>query len=221
MNDVAQIAPVITIDGPTASGKGTVASLIAQALGWSTLDSGAIYRLTALAVLNHQVPPDDALAVAQIAEHLDVSFHVNGVTLEGQEVSSLIRQEHVGNLASRLAPNPALRAALLARQRAFRRLPGLVADGRDMGTIVFPDADLKIFLVADVLARAERRYKQLIDKGISANLDDLLADMRERDRRDIDRSVAPLVAAQGAHMIDSSKLTIDQTVQTILSLYRT
>ncbi len=221
MNDVAQIAPVITIDGPTASGKGTVASLIAQALGWSTLDSGAIYRLTALAVLNHQVPPDDALAVAQIAEHLDVSFHVNGVTLEGQEVSSLIRQEHVGNLASRLAPNPALRAALLARQRAFRRLPGLVADGRDMGTIVFPDADLKIFLVADVLARAERRYKQLIDKGISANLEDLLADMRERDRRDIDRSVAPLVAAQGAHMIDSSKLTIDQTVQTILSLYRT
>jgi cytidylate kinase len=221
MNDVAQIAPVITIDGPTASGKGTVASLIAQALGWSTLDSGAIYRLTALAVLNHQVPPDDALAVAQIAEHLDVSFHVNGVTLEGQEVSSLIRQEHVGNLASRLAPNPALRAALLARQRAFRRLPGLVADGRDMGTIVFPDADLKIFLVADVLARAERRYKQLIDKGISANLDDLLADMRERDRRDIDRSVAPLVAAQGAHTIDSSKLTIDQTVQTILSLYRT
>ena len=208
MNDVAQIAPVITIDGPTASGKGTV-------------DSGAIYRLTALAVLNHQVPPDDALAVAQIAEHLDVSFHVNGVTLEGQEVSSLIRQEHVGNLASRLAPNPALRAALLARQRAFRRLPGLVADGRDMGTIVFPDADLKIFLVADVLARAERRYKQLIDKGISANLDDLLADMRERDRRDIDRSVAPLVAAQGAHTIDSSKLTIDQTVQTILSLYRT
>ncbi len=221
MNDVAQIAPVITIDGPTASGKGTVASLIAQALGWSTLDSGAIYRLTALAVLNHQVPPDDALAVAQIAEHLDVSFHVNGVTLEGQEVSSLIRQEHVGNLASRLAPNPALRAALLARQRAFRRLPGLVADGRDMGTIVFPDADLKIFLVADVLARAERRYKQLIDKGISANLDDLLADMRERDRRDIDRSVAPLVAAQGSHTIDSSKLTIDQTVQTILSLYRT
>jgi cytidylate kinase len=172
-------------------------------------------------VLNHQVPPDDALAVAQIAEHLDVSFHVNGVTLEGQEVSSLIRQEHVGNLASRLAPNPALRAALLARQRAFRRLPGLVADGRDMGTIVFPDADLKIFLVADVLARAERRYKQLIDKGISANLEDLLADMRERDRRDIDRSVAPLVAAQGAHTIDSSKLTIDQTVQTILSLYRT
>ena len=216
-----KIAPVITIDGPTASGKGTVASLIARTLGWATLDSGAIYRLTALAVIKRQVSPEDATAVATIAESLNVSFHSDGVTLDGEEVSSLIREEAVGNLASRLAPNPALRAALLARQRAFRQLPGLVADGRDMGTIVFPDADLKIFLVADVLARAQRRYKQLIDKGISANLEDLLADMRERDQRDIDRSVAPLVAAQGAHTIDSSQLTIDQTVQTILSLYRT
>jgi len=221
MSAQQKIAPVITIDGPTASGKGTVASLIARALGWATLDSGAIYRLTALAVMKRQVSPEDATAVANIAESLNVSFHSDGVTLDGEEVSSLIREEAVGNLASRLAPNPALRAALLARQRAFRQLPGLVADGRDMGTIVFPDADLKIFLVADVLARAQRRYKQLIDKGISANLEDLLADMRERDRRDIDRSVAPLVAAQGAHTIDSSQLTIDQTVQTILSLYRT
>ena len=140
--------------------------------------------------------------------------------LEGDDVSELMRQEPVGNLASKLAPQPALRAALLGRQRAFRQSPGLVADGRDMGTVVFPDANLKIFLVADVLARAQRRYNQLIDKGISANLEDLLADMRERDRRDTDRATAPLIAAQDAHTIDSSALTIDQTVQAILALYQ-
>jgi cytidylate kinase len=146
-------------------------------------------------------------------------FHAQGILLEGREVSELIRQEEVGNLASRLAPNPALRAALLERQRAFRRPPGLVADGRDMGTIVFQDADLKIFLVADVRARALRRCKQLIEKGISANLEDLLADMRERDARDIERAVAPLLPAQDAHVVDSSTLTIEQTVQSILDLW--
>jgi cytidylate kinase len=211
--------PVITIDGPTASGKGTVAHCVAQALGWGVLDSGALYRLTALSVLQRGGDSADPQAVARIAESLEVVFHAKGILLEGREVSELIRHEEVGNLASRLAPNPALRAALLERQRAFRRPPGLVADGRDMGTIVFQDADLKIFLVADVRARAQRRCKQLIEKGISANLEDLLADMRERDARDIERAVAPLLPAQDAHVVDSSTLTIEQTVQSILDLW--
>ena len=217
--DAGAVAPVITIDGPTASGKGTVAQRVATALGFGVLDSGALYRLTALAVLQGGVDPADATALEQTARSLQVVFHPNGVTLAGAEVSDLIRQEHVGNLASRLAPDPGVRAALLERQRAFRQPPGLVADGRDMGTIVFPDASLKIFLVADVRARAERRCKQLIEKGISANLDDLLRDMRERDARDTGRAVAPLVAAQDAHVVDSSNLTIDQTVQAILDLW--
>ncbi len=213
------LAPVITIDGPTASGKGTVAQRVASKLGWGVLDSGALYRLTALAVLQHNVDPADALAVAKVAQGLQVEFHSNGVLLASQEVSALIRQEHVGNLASRLAPNPLLREALLARQRAFRVGAGLVADGRDMGTIVFQDANLKIFLVADVLARAQRRCKQLIEKGISANLEDLLTDMRERDARDVERAVAPLIPAQDAHVVDSSNLTIEQTVQIIFDLW--
>lgn len=216
---MSSLVPVITIDGPTASGKGTVAHRVAAALGWGVLDSGALYRLTALAVLQQAVDPTDAQAVAQVAQSLQVEFHPNGVLLANQEVSELIRQEQVGNLASRLAPNPMLRQALLGRQRAFRQGAGLVADGRDMGTIVFQDANLKIFLVADVLARAQRRCKQLIDKGISANLEDLLADMRERDARDIARAVAPLLPAQDAHVVDSSHLTIEQTVQTILDLW--
>jgi cytidylate kinase len=211
--------PVITIDGPTASGKGTVAQRVASALGWGVLDSGALYRLTALAVQQQAIDPENEAAVAEAGAMLDVQFRSNQILLGGQEVSEVIRQEHVGNLASRLAPNPKLRAALLSRQRAFRLAPGLVADGRDMGTIVFPDAQVKIFLIADVQARAQRRAKQLIEKGISANLQDLLADMRARDARDTQRSVAPLIAAKDAHVVDSSTLTIDQTVQSILGLW--
>ena len=211
--------PVITIDGPTASGKGTVAQRVASALGWGVLDSGALYRLTALAVQQQAIDPENETAVADLAATLDVQFRPNEILLGGQDVSEVIRQEHVGNLASRLAPNPKLRAALLSRQRAFRLAPGLVADGRDMGTIVFQDAQVKIFLIADVQARAQRRAKQLIEKGISANLQDLLADMRARDARDTQRSVAPLVAAKDAHVVDSSTLTIDQTVQSILDLW--
>ena len=214
-----QLSPVITIDGPTASGKGTVAQRVATALGWGVLDSGALYRLTALAVLQQGVLPEDLTAVARVGQQLEVCFHSQGVTLSGLEVSDLIRQEQVGSLASRLAPNPALREALLERQRAFRTPPGLVADGRDMGTIVFKDAKLKIFLVADAQARAERRCKQLIEKGISANLADLVADMKERDARDIERAVAPLVPASDAHVVDSSHLTIEQTVQNVLDLW--
>ena len=213
------IIPVITIDGPTASGKGTVAQRVASALGWTVLDSGALYRLTALAVLQQGIDPADEAGVADIATRLDVQFGPDEIWLSGQSVAEVIRQEHVGNLASRLAPNPQLRAALLGRQRAFRQAPGLVADGRDMGTIVFPKAELKIFLIADVRARAERRAKQLIEKGISANLENLLADMRARDARDTERSVAPLVPAKDAHVVDSSTLTIDQTVQSILDLW--
>ncbi len=213
------LAPVITIDGPTASGKGTVAQRVATALGWGVLDSGALYRLTALSVLRNNISPEDGPSVARAAQKLDVVFHPAGILLDGREVSEEIRQEQVGNLASHIAPNPALRAALLKRQRAFRVKPGLVADGRDMGTVVFTDAPLKIFLVADVQARAQRRCKQLIEKGISANLADLLADMRQRDARDINRAVAPLVAAPGAYTVDSSNLTIEQTVQTILDLW--
>jgi cytidylate kinase len=211
--------PDITIDGPTASGKGTVAQRVASALGWGVLDSGALYRLTALAVQQQAIDPENEAAVAEAGAMLDVQFRSNQILLGGQEVSEVIRQEHVGNLASRLAPNPKLRAALLSRQRAFRLAPGLVADGRDMGTIVFPDAQVKIFLIADVQARAQRRAKQLIEKGISANLQDLLADMRARDARDTQRSVAPLIAAKDAHVVDSSTLTIDQTVQSILGLW--
>ncbi len=211
--------PVITIDGPTASGKGTVAQRVASALGWGVLDSGALYRLTALAVHQQAIDPENETAVADLAATLDVQFRPNEILLGGQDVSEVIRQEHVGNLASRLAPNPKLRAALLSRQRAFRLAPGLVADGRDMGTIVFPDAQVKIFLIADVQGRAQRRAKQLIEKGISANLQDLLADMRARDARDTQRSVAPLIAAKDAHVVDSSMLTIDQTVQTVLDLW--
>lgn len=208
--------PVITIDGPTASGKGTIAHRVASALGWDVLDSGALYRLTALAVRQSGVDADDELAVAQVAAELDVAFQGDLVLLSDVDVAALIRQEEIGNLASKVAAYPPLRQALLERQRAFRRLPGLVADGRDMGTVVFPDAPLKIFLIADVQARAERRCKQLKEKGFSANLPGLLEDMRLRDERDRTRASAPLVAAPDAHIIDSSSLSIDETVNVVL-----
>lgn len=211
--------PVITIDGPTASGKGTIAQRVADALGWHTLDSGALYRLTALAVQQQGVDPDDQDAVADVAQTLDVTFKPSAVMLKGNDVSDTIRHESVGNLASRVAAYDAVRTALLQRQRAFRQFPGLVADGRDMGTIVFPDASLKVFLVADAQARAQRRCKQLSDKGISANLTSLLEDMRLRDQRDRDRANAPLIAAPGAITIDSSSLTIDETVNKVLGFW--
>lgn len=207
--------PVIAIDGPTASGKGTVAHRVASALGWHVLDSGALYRLTALACMEGGVPVEDAEAVAQAARTLDVHFD-GRIRLAGADVTDAIRREAVGNLASRLAALPQVRAALLARQRDFRRAPGLVADGRDMGTIVFPDAVLKVFLVASAEARAERRYKQLMEKGISAKILDLLEDLRARDARDTQRSVAPLKPAPDALVLDSSALSIDQTVQQVL-----
>ncbi|MYN11845.1 (d)CMP kinase [Pusillimonas sp. TS35] len=211
--------PVITIDGPTASGKGTIAHHVASALGWGVLDSGALYRLSALAVRQQGVDPTDELAVARVARDLDVAFRDQRIFLDGRDVGALIREEEIGNLASRIAAYAPLREALLERQRAFRKAPGLVADGRDMGTVVFRDAPLKIFLVADVRARAERRCKQLKEKGFSANLVNLLEDMRARDERDRSRVNAPLVAAADAHTIDSSCLSIDETVSKVLGLW--
>ncbi|WP_447918564.1 (d)CMP kinase [Achromobacter aegrifaciens] len=219
-SETSSAVPVITIDGPTASGKGTVAHRVAKALGWAVLDSGALYRLTALAALNRGLSPEDEPAVARVAETLDVRFEGPHVYLEGVDVGHEIRREEVGNFASRVAAFPGVRQALLERQRAFRLAPGLVADGRDMGTVVFPDAPLKVFLVADVVARAQRRCKQLIEKGISANLDDLLRDMRERDARDTGRTTAPLVPAADAHVLDSSDLTVAETVQAILDFWK-
>ncbi len=212
----APLVPVIAIDGPTASGKGTIAARIAQNLGWHMLDSGALYRLTALACLRRAIGAEDVAGAAAAALSLEVSFDADGVYLEGANVSEDIRQETVGNLASKVAALAPVREALLARQRAFRKAPGLVADGRDMGTVVFPDASLKVFLVASAQARAERRYKQLIEKGFSANLLTLLRDLEARDARDMQRANAPLVAASDALVLDSSELSIDETVGQVM-----
>jgi cytidylate kinase len=220
MNAVLNQTPVIAIDGPTASGKGTVANRVAEQLGWHVLDSGALYRLAAWSVLDQNIDANDLQAVSLAARRMDVRFEGSKIYLAGQDVTSLIRQEHVGNLASRLAPAAPLREALLERQRAFRQAPGLVADGRDMGTVVFTDAQLKIFLVADVYARAQRRCEQLRQRGQVADEAAVLADLKERDARDIERSVAPLKPADDAHQLDSSRLTVDETVAAVLLLWR-
>ncbi|MEO8937363.1 MAG: (d)CMP kinase [Burkholderiaceae bacterium] len=212
------IAPVITIDGPTASGKGSVAHGVADAVGFHVLDSGALYRLTALDAERHGIDLDDEAELAACALALEPTFIASRIFMDERDVTEEIRAERVGNLASAIAPFPALRAALLDRQRAFCRLPGLVADGRDMGTVVFPRAVLKIFLVADVAARADRRHKQLIEKGFPANLVILLKELRERDARDANRKVAPLVAAPDAITIDSSQLGLDDVIATVLDL---
>jgi cytidylate kinase len=210
--------PVIAIDGPSASGKGTIAKRVAQALGLHYLESGALYRLVALLGLRHDLHDETALAKA--AEQMDVMFQVDEIFLEDQEVSQHIRHEAVANRASEVARMPAVRQSLLTRQRAFRQPPGLVADGRDMGTVVFPDAALKIFLTASPQVRAERRYKQLIEKGISANLRALSRDLAERDARDANRPVAPLVPAPDSLVLDSSALSIEAVVERILQLHR-
>jgi cytidylate kinase len=217
---VAPPAPVIAIDGPTASGKGTIAQRVAAALGWHYLDSGALYRLAALAAIRDGLGFDEPAAVARIAATLPVGFGADGrIRLGDDDVTDAIRAEAVGNGASRIAVHGAVRDALLALQRGFRRPPGLVADGRDMGTVVFPDAALKVFLTASVQSRAERRHKQLIEKGISASLSSLLQGLVERDARDATRPVAPLVPAQDAHVLDSTSLTVEQTVGRVLELW--
>ena len=215
----ASAIPVITIDGPTASGKGTVACRVAKVLGWHVLDSGALYRLTALACLNRGIGVHQVGQVADAAASLDVVFTGDEILMHGQDVTAAIRQEAVGELASRVAALEPVRTALLGRQREFRQAPGLVADGRDMGTVVFPDAQLKVFLVASARARAERRYKQLIEKGFSANIDEISRDLEARDARDSQRLHAPLAPAQDALQLDSSTLDVDQTVNQVLDWY--
>lgn len=214
------LVPVIAIDGPTASGKGTIAQRVALALGWHVLDSGALYRLAAWLVLDRNADANDIDQVALLARRMDVKFEGTQTFMSGVDVTELIRQEHVGNLASRLAPHAALREALLDRQRAFRVLPGLVADGRDMGTVVFPDAPLKIFLTADVHARRARRCHQLRERGEFPDEKAVFLDLQMRDERDKQRTVAPLKPADDAHALDSSTLTVDQTVDHVLALWR-
>jgi CMP/dCMP kinase len=210
--------PVIAIDGPSASGKGTIAKRVAQALGYHYLESGSLYRLVGLLSLRGKVLGEQALA--QAAESMPVLFQGEKILLHNQDVNSEIRLEAVGNRASEVARMPQVRQALLKRQRAFRQPPGLVADGRDMATVVFPDAALKIFLTASPEVRAERRYKQLIEKGINANLRALSRDLQERDARDANRAVAPLVPAPDSQVLDSSALSVEAVVEQILGLYR-
>jgi cytidylate kinase len=217
---VTSAVPVIAIDGPSASGKGTVAELVAKALGFGYLDSGSLYRLVALAALRGSVPLDDAGALAGVARGLDVRFAGGQVWLAGDRVSDDIRTEACSRAASRVAAVPAVRAALLERQRAFRRAPGLVAEGRDMGSVVFPDAELKVFLTATPESRAGRRHKQLMDKGIAATLPGLLQDLRERDARDASRSVAPLQQGPDARLLDTTDMSAAQAAARIVGWYR-
>ncbi len=214
--------PVITIDGPSGAGKGTVSRILAEKLGWHLLDSGAIYRVLALAALHHGFAPNDEESLEALAGTLDVKFdveedeHLTHIILEGEDVTMTIRQEQVGNMASKIAALPRVREALLRRQRAFKELPGLVADGRDMGTVVFNDAAAKVFLTASAEERAQRRYQQLLDKGFTAKIDQLITEIQERDERDTNRSVAPLKPAEGSLYIDSTNLSVHEVVDQIL-----
>ena len=212
--------PVIAIDGPTASGKGTVAARVARALGFHYLDSGALFRLAALKCLESGANLSDEGTCAAIASEMEPVFDAGRILFGERDVTEAIRAEQVGIAASKIAVLPAVRRALFDQELKARRLPGLVADGRDMASVVFPDAALKVFLTASAQARAMRRYKQLIDKGVSANLPDLTRDLEERDRRDRERSVSPCIPAPGARVLDSSDLTIEQTVEQVLAWWR-
>lgn len=215
------IARVITIDGPSGAGKGTLCKALAEALQWNLLDSGAIYRVLALVALNQQIALDSAEALVPLAAHLDVRFEIEQsqlkVMLGGEDVSKAIRNETLANTASQVAAFPCVRKALLRRQRAFRAAPGLIADGRDMGTVIFPDAPIKIFLDASSEERAHRRMRQLQRKGFSVNFNSLLSEIKERDDRDRNRTVAPLVPAVDALLLDSSCLTIDEVIVKVLT----
>ena len=219
-------APVIAIDGPSGSGKVTISRLIADQLEWHFLDSGALYRLVALAARWHSIPFDDQQGLETLAAHLDVQFisdneeSITRILLEGEEVTDVIRREECGTDASRVASVPVVRQALLDRQRAFRQMPGLVADGRDMGTVVFPDAGMKIFLTASLEERARRRYKQLKDKGVDANLDDLLTELAQRDARDKARVASPLKPAEDAIVVDTSDIGIDEVMMQVMGHWR-
>jgi len=213
-------SPVIAIDGPSGSGKGTVAAHVAQSLGFHYLDSGALYRLVALAAREAGVSLEDEPGLAALARSMRVEFDTSGVRLAGRDVTASLRAEDVGVAASRVAARPSVRTALLERQRGLRRPPGLVADGRDMGSIVFPDARLKVFLTADLGTRAERRYKQLKEKGMYAKMADVVEELRLRDERDSARPVAPLKHYPDAVFLDTTGLSVDAAVQVILGLWR-
>ncbi|MFZ1388302.1 MAG: (d)CMP kinase [Thiolinea sp.] len=209
-------APVITIDGPAGSGKGTIAALLAQQLGWQLLDSGAIYRVAAQAALEAQIPLDAAEALVALIQGLEMRFEEGKVWRNNQDVSLAIRTPAAADATSRISALPPVRTALMDRQRAFRQLPGLVADGRDMGTVVFPDAKLKVFLTASPEIRAERRLKQLSEQGIYAKITALIGEIKERDERDSNRPIAPLRPAADALIIDSSQLNPDQVLHLIM-----
>lgn len=212
--------PVITVDGPTASGKGTIASRVAAQLGFHYLDSGALYRLTAYKTLKKGIDLADEVAVAEIAATLAPQFEGMSILLDGEDVTQKIRAEEVGLAASKVAALMSVRKALTDVQKNARRAPGLVADGRDMGSVIFPDAQLKVFLTATAAARAQRRFNQLKEKGIVANIDTLTRDLEQRDRRDTERAVSPLLPAKDARILDSSNLTIEETVAQVLQWYR-
>src|SRR5690348_5925751 len=212
-------APVIAIDGPSASGKGTVAQRVAEKLGFHYLDSGALYRLVALAALRSGVDLADEEILSNIANRLDVVFEGAQIRFQNEDVTNAIRAEACSNAASKIAAYPEVRTALLGRQREFRQVPGLVADGRDMGSVVFPGAILKIFPTASAETRAQRRYKQLMEKGIDANIATLLQDIRERDARDSNRPVAPLQQGANTHLLDTTSLNITEAVDSVLKRY--
>jgi len=212
--------PVIAIDGPAASGKGTIAHRVAQVLGFRYLDSGSLYRVVGLEALRSGIAPDDERALTEAAQRLDVRFDGERIFLGGEEVTDSIRSEGVAVAASQVAVHSGVRHALLSRQRAFRRPPGVVAEGRDMGTVVFPEAILKVFVVASAEERALRRYKQLIEKGKPATLDDLLRDIQERDSRDSARVTAPLKPAADALILDTTNMTVAASVDFVLQRYR-
>jgi cytidylate kinase len=219
------LSEVIAIDGPSGSGKGAVGRLVARTLGWHLLDSGALYRLVGLAAQNRGIGLDNGAALATLAARLDADFDTETagetrILLDGADVTDLIRSETAGEAASQVAVIPEVRTGLLARQRDFRRPPGLVADGRDMGSVVFPDARLKVFLTASPEARAIRRYKQLKEKGMDASLSNLSEDIAKRDARDATRSIAPLRPADGALILDSTDLNLEQVVETVLNAWR-
>jgi cytidylate kinase len=213
--------PVIAIDGPSASGKGTVAQLVAQQLGYHYLDSGALYRIVALAALKQGISWQDEAALAKLAQGLAIRFENGEIYLDGVNISEDVRTEEMSRGASEVAVHPAVRRALLDLQHSFRQAPGLVADGRDMATVVFPDAETKIYLTASAEVRAERRYKQLMSKGIHANLNDILQDLQKRDARDQQRLVAPLQQSADARLLETSQLTIEQAVQAVLKYRQT
>nr|WP_246172707.1 (d)CMP kinase [Marinicella rhabdoformis] len=221
--DTQLVVPVITIDGPSGVGKGTTCALVAEALGWHLLDSGAIYRAMALKAIGEGIKPEDEVALQSAAEQIDLRFEVTenldiAIYLDGKQVNDELRTEACGEMASKIAPNPAMRTALFDRQKDFQQAPGLVADGRDMGTVVFQAAPLKVFLTASAEERAKRRHKQLQQKGVDVRIRDLLKDIEARDLRDSSRKVAPLVPAEDAHVIDTSDLSIEEVLELVLTL---